>query len=137
VAKNPHKQLVKWLHEAELRVLGAISKATSRRVAAIDRLTLARRFGDAFTPDLAEMSVSGESLWASGSSPATGAFALAEAALQAALAGTVDGPASTDPTTAAVAESDAGSSGAASPLDEWLNADSNAPAETSTADSGD
>jgi hypothetical protein len=49
-------------------------------------LTLERRFGDSFAPDLSELSVSGESLWASGSSPATGAFALAEAALQAALA---------------------------------------------------
>ncbi|HEU4480278.1 MAG TPA: hypothetical protein VFS18_00205, partial [Actinomycetota bacterium] len=48
--------------------------------------TAERLFGDAFAPDLSELTVSGESLWASGSSPATGAFALAEAALQAALA---------------------------------------------------
>jgi murein DD-endopeptidase MepM/ murein hydrolase activator NlpD len=137
-ARNPHKQLVKWLHAAELRVLGAISKARNERIAQIDRLTLARRFGDSFAPDLAEMSVSGESLYASGSSPATGAFALAEAALQAALASTVDGPATTDPTTAAAAEAEEHAVEAeASPLDEWLNADSETTGTSATGNVGD
>jgi hypothetical protein len=111
VAQNPMKPLIGWLHAAELRVLGVVSKATDKKVAAIDRLTLERRFGDSFAPDLSEMKVSGESLWASGSSPATGAFALAQAALQAALSGGTTGPATTDP--GAAAEADAGSAGTA------------------------
>lgn len=84
-AKDPHNSLVKWLREAESRVVKTVARKENQRVAQIDRLTAARFFGDWATPDLSELSVSGESLWASGSSPATGAFGLAEAALQAAL----------------------------------------------------
>jgi hypothetical protein len=84
-AKNPHASLVRWLHEAEDRVVKTVTKKENERVAQIERLTTARFFGDWASPDLSELTVSGESLWASGSSPATGAFGLAEAALQAAL----------------------------------------------------
>lgn len=84
-AKNPHASLVSWLREAELRVIEVVTKTSNKRVKNIDRLTAARFFGDWAIPSAGELSVSGESLWASGSYPATGAFGLAEAALQAAL----------------------------------------------------
>ena len=85
---NPMKYLVKWLRQAESRVLGSsgvVAKATDKRQRQAPTLTAARRFGDAFAPDRSEFNVAGESLWASGSSPASGAFGLAEAALQEAL----------------------------------------------------
>ena len=85
-AKNPMRMLVSWLRAAQLRALGLEARTTTKRVKIADRLTFARQFGDAFAPDRSELEVSGESLWASGSSPATGAFALAEVALQEALA---------------------------------------------------
>ncbi|MFN2589036.1 MAG: M23 family metallopeptidase [Actinomycetota bacterium] len=85
-AKNPMRMLVSWLRQAQLRALGLEARTTSKRVKIADRLTFARQFGDAFVPDRSVLEVSGESLWASGSSPATGAFALAEIALQEALA---------------------------------------------------
>jgi murein DD-endopeptidase MepM/ murein hydrolase activator NlpD len=84
-AKNPQSSLVRWLREAERRVLKVVTKTSNKRVKNIDRLTAARFFGDWAIPTAGELSVSGESLWASGSYPATGAFGLAEAALQAAL----------------------------------------------------
>ena len=86
-ARNPMRHLVDWLQAAERRVLGVVSKATEKRVKQQPTLTAARRFGDSFTPDLSELRIAGESLWASGSDPASGAFALAESALQAALSG--------------------------------------------------
>ena len=85
---NPMKYLVRWLREAESRVLGSsgvVAKATTKRQRQVPTLTAARRFGDAFVPDRSELRIAGESLWASGSSPASGAFGLAEAALQEAL----------------------------------------------------
>jgi hypothetical protein len=87
VAQNPMRHLVKWLHEAERRVLGEVTVQQRKKIKNAPSLTLERRFGDGFAPDLSTLEVSGESLWATGSSPATGAFALAEVALQAALAG--------------------------------------------------
>lgn len=85
-AKNPMRMLVFWLRQAELRALGLEARTESKRVRIADRLTFARQFGDAFVPDRSELKVSGGSLWASGTSPATGAFALAESALHDALA---------------------------------------------------
>ena len=88
-ATNPMKYLVRWLREAESRVLGSsgvVAKATTKRQKQVPVLTAARRFGDAFAPDRSELRFAGESLWASGSSPASGAFGLAQAALQEALA---------------------------------------------------
>lgn len=87
-AKNPMRMLVFWLRQAQGRALGLEARTVDRRVRIADRLTFARQFGDAFAPDRSELTVSGGSLWASGSSPATGAFALAESALQEALART-------------------------------------------------
>jgi hypothetical protein len=83
--RNPMKYLIQWLHQAERRVLGVVTKTTEKRVRDRDRLTLERRFGDAFAPDRSVLSFSSEGLWASGSSPSSGTFALAESALQAAL----------------------------------------------------
>lgn len=87
-AKNPMRMLVFWLRQAQVRALGLEARTVTKRVRIADRLTFARQFGDAFAPDRSELTVSGGSLWASGSSPATGAFALAESALQEALART-------------------------------------------------
>jgi hypothetical protein len=81
------RRLVGWLEEAEARAANLIAKVEGARLKRLPQLTAARRFGDAFAPDRTALSgAAGESLWASGRSPATGAFALAEAALQAALA---------------------------------------------------
>ena len=85
---NPMKYLVRWLREAEQRVIGVVAKTDKKRQKEYESgaITAARRFGDAFAPDRSELTIAGESLWASGSSPASGAFGLAEAALQEALA---------------------------------------------------
>jgi hypothetical protein len=79
------RHLIDWLHEAERRVLGVVSKKTAEKAKNQPIYTAARRFGDAFVPDRSEFRVAGESLWASGSDPGIGTFALAEAALRAAL----------------------------------------------------
>jgi hypothetical protein len=85
--RNPMRPLIDWLHEAERRVLGVVVKADKQRQRDYESgaLTTARRFGDAFAPDRSELRIAGESLWASGGSPASGAFGLAQAALQEAL----------------------------------------------------
>jgi hypothetical protein len=87
VAKNPMSHLIDWLREAEDNASTLLASVQGQRQKQLPTLTAARRFGDAFAPDRSVLSGgAGESLWASGSSPATGAFALAEIALQAALA---------------------------------------------------
>ena len=91
-AKNPMRMLVTWLRAAQTRALGLEARTETKRVKIADRLTFARQFGDAFAPDRSELEVPGESLWAAGSSLATGAFALAETALQEALARTSFAP---------------------------------------------
>ena len=92
-AKNPMRSLVTWLREAEDNASRLLVSAQGKRQKQLPALTAARRFGDAFTPDRSFLpGGSGESLWASGSSPATGTFALAEAALQAALSEQLDAP---------------------------------------------
>lgn len=93
VAKDPMRSLISWLREAEDRALNLLASVQIERQKQIPTLTAARRFGDAFAPDFSVLAGgAGESLWASGTSPATGTFALAEAALQAALAEHVDDP---------------------------------------------
>jgi murein DD-endopeptidase MepM/ murein hydrolase activator NlpD len=93
VAKNPMGRLVQWLNEAEDHASLLLAEVQGKRKRQLPTLTLARRFGDAFTPDRSVVGgAAGESLWASGSTPETGAFALAEAALQAALAERVEEP---------------------------------------------
>ncbi|HJR45345.1 MAG TPA: hypothetical protein VJ927_07045, partial [Actinomycetota bacterium] len=86
-ASNPMKHLVRWLHQAERRVLGVVVKTDRKRQREYESgaITAARRFGDSFVPGRSELTFAGESLWAAGSSPASGAFGLAEAALQEAL----------------------------------------------------
>jgi hypothetical protein len=86
-ARNPMRHLIDWLETAERRVLGVVVKAdkTRQRQYSSGLLTTARRFGDSFAPDRSELRIAGESLWASGGSPASGAFGVAEAALQEAL----------------------------------------------------
>ena len=84
-ARNPMRWLVRWLHTAERRIDGEVTKTLKTRIRQNVQLTLERRFGDMFAPSRSELKISGESLWASGTSPATGAFGLAEAALQEAL----------------------------------------------------
>ncbi len=91
VAVNPMRDLVRWVREAERRVLGIVVKQQKRVIRTSDARITERLFGDAFAPDLAEIDISGESLLASGSSPATGAFSVAETALQAALAEALEG----------------------------------------------
>lgn len=87
VAKNPMRSLVEWLRAAERDASDLLASVQSDRQKQVPTLTAARRFGDAFAPDRSVVpGGAGESLWASGSSPATGTFALAEIALQAALA---------------------------------------------------
>ncbi|HWC13544.1 MAG TPA: peptidoglycan DD-metalloendopeptidase family protein, partial [Actinomycetota bacterium] len=94
-AKNPMRHLVQWLRIAEDNSSRLIVAVQDKRQKQLPALTAARRFGDAFTPDRSFLpGGAGESLWASGSSPATGTFALAEAALQAALAERLDAPSS-------------------------------------------
>ncbi len=90
-AVNPMRSLIRWLRTAERRVLGLVVQQQKRNVRTSDVRTIERLFGDAFAPDLSELNVSGESLLATGSSPATGAFALAETALQAAMAEALGG----------------------------------------------
>ncbi|MFN2388682.1 MAG: M23 family metallopeptidase, partial [Actinomycetota bacterium] len=85
-ARDPHETLIDWLRRAESRAQALVMRTTGKRVKQIDRLTAERFFGDAFAPDLSELSIAAESLWASGTSPASGTLGLAESALQAALA---------------------------------------------------
>ena len=92
-AKNPMRHLVGWLREAEDRALRLLVSVQTERQKKVPALTAARRFGDAFAPDRSVLAgAESESLWASGTAPATGAFALAEAALQAALSGGIYEP---------------------------------------------
>ena len=85
-AHDPLSNLIGWLRMAQKRAARVLLRATGERIEDIDTLTQARRFGQAFVPDTSEIGVATESLWASGASPAAGAFGLAQAALQAALA---------------------------------------------------
>lgn len=84
---NPMRYLVRWLRTAERRVLGVVVETDRKRQREYESgaITAARRFGDSFVPGRSELTFAGESLWAAGSSPASGAFGLAEAALQEAL----------------------------------------------------
>ena len=84
-ARNPMRALVTWLHSAERRVGVAVAEQSARVVRQSDSLTVARRFGDAFTSDLSIMDLPYEFLQAATRSDASGPATLAEMALQAAL----------------------------------------------------
>ena len=78
----------KWSGETlqATRALGSVDKTTDRRERTIEAHITRRLFGDAFAPDLSEQEIPSEALWAAGANPASGAFGLAQSALQAALA---------------------------------------------------
>jgi murein DD-endopeptidase MepM/ murein hydrolase activator NlpD len=84
-ARNPHSTLIKWLNQAERRAGSAITRAQDERVREIESLTLARRFGDSFMPDLSTLEDGSGALLGSTGSPSTGAFGVAQSALMAAL----------------------------------------------------
>ena len=86
IARDPMRHLVAWLRTAHRRAFGELDRTQFKRLRDIDAVTAQRRFGDAFVPDLSDLDISGESLWASGTNPASAAFALAESALRSALA---------------------------------------------------
>jgi len=84
-ARNPHTTLIKWLNQAERRAGSSITRAQDERVKEIESLTLARRFGDSFMPDLSTLEDGSGALLGSTGSPSTGAFGVAQSALMAAL----------------------------------------------------
>ena len=100
VAKDPMGYLVGWLKKAEAHAEASFEHLTGKKIEDIEETTSTRRFGDSFAPDISELRVSSESLLAAGSSPASGAFNLAETALRAALSGAQTGGAG--PTTTAL-----------------------------------
>ncbi|MQA99463.1 MAG: peptidoglycan DD-metalloendopeptidase family protein [Actinobacteria bacterium] len=85
VAVDPMRELVRWLRQAERRTGVLVENATNERTKEIASITLSRRFGDAFMPDTSQLSLAGDALWASGSSPGIGIFTLADIALRTAL----------------------------------------------------
>ena len=84
-ARNPHSTLIKWLHQAERRAGSSVTEVQDERVREIESLTLARRFGDSFMPDLSTLEDGSGALLGSAGSPSTGAFGVAQSALMAAL----------------------------------------------------
>ncbi|MDQ4144446.1 MAG: M23 family metallopeptidase [Actinomycetota bacterium] len=89
-SRNPMAMLVKWLRTAERNAGAAYEKETGRTLEDLEEEQSRRLFGDGFAPDISELKVSSEALLAASSSPGAGAFGLAEAALQAALAAQVE-----------------------------------------------
>lgn len=81
-AVDPMNALVKWLRAAHRNVGLKVDRLQARQVEQSDRLTLARRFGDAYTSDLSTMAELAE---ADSAPKAIPSIPLAEAALQAAL----------------------------------------------------
>lgn len=63
-AVNPMKSLVKWLQIAERRVLGKVTKVEKEAVRESDARLTQRLFGDAFAPDLSELTAEAEQLLA-------------------------------------------------------------------------
>ncbi|HYN36181.1 MAG TPA: M23 family metallopeptidase [Actinomycetota bacterium] len=87
-SRNPMGVLVGWLREAERSAGVAYKQVTGHSVKFREEETTSRLFGDSFAPDISELKISSEALLAAGSGG--GAFGLAEAALQAALASQED-----------------------------------------------
>lgn len=85
-SRNPMRILIRWLRTAERDAIDLAQSAAGMKLRRQDIFATAHRFGDAFAPSLAEFDISGDPLLSSGTTPASGAFALAQAALQAALA---------------------------------------------------
>jgi murein DD-endopeptidase MepM/ murein hydrolase activator NlpD len=89
-AADPMGYLVGWLKKAERNANEALHDLTGKYYKDYEERRSMRRFGDTFSPDISELRISAESLLAAGSSPASGAFNLAETALRAALASSED-----------------------------------------------
>ena len=87
-SRNPMGMLVQWLRTAERSAGVAYKKVTGHSIKFSEEETTSRLFGDSFAPDISVLKVSSEALLAAGSGG--GAFGLAEAALQAALASQED-----------------------------------------------
>ncbi|HVF54314.1 MAG TPA: M23 family metallopeptidase [Actinomycetota bacterium] len=85
VALDPMQILIRWLRAAEVHAAALVEEVTGQRVRKIGTLITQRRFGDSFGPDRSVLPNPGHSLWAAGASPANGAFAVAQVALQEAL----------------------------------------------------
>lgn len=81
---NPMADLVGWLRQAHKRAGLEVTKLEARRIASSDRLTVARRFGDAFTSDLSTLETAAGSLLETGVAASDG-IAQAEKALQEAF----------------------------------------------------
>ena len=114
-AKNPMRQLVKWLRTAERHAISLAQSAAGKKLRRQDIFAAAHRFGDAFAPSLEEFDISGDPLLSSGTTPASGAFALAQAALQAALAQSdLNGTLGTSPTTGGSSPNSSGGLGGSS-----------------------
>ena len=88
-SRNPMGMLVKWLRAAETNGDASFKRVVGYSVKFAPQETTSRLFGDSFAPDTSELKISSEALLAS--SAGGGAFGLAEAALQAALAEQSDG----------------------------------------------
>lgn len=89
-AKDPMRILIKWLRTAELRVLGKVSKVEAEAVRTSDARLTERLFGDAFAPDLGELTDKAERLLALKLSGDAGFEVLGESFLQAAEASLED-----------------------------------------------
>lgn len=81
-SKDPMGYLVRWLHTAERRATGSISKAENTRVRLASSFTTARRYGDAFVPSLSE---GGDASLLSLNLKDPGALNAAESSIMAAL----------------------------------------------------
>lgn len=89
-AVNPMNALVRWLRVAHRNGGLEVEALQARQVQQSDRLTLARRFGDAYTSDLSTVADLVASADERGATAATPSVALAEHALQKALEGEFD-----------------------------------------------
>lgn len=85
-AVNPMRSLIKWLHIAERRTLGKVTKVQAEAVRESDARLTQRLFGDAFAPDLSELTEEARRLLALKMSGEGGFDVLAEE-FQAAVAG--------------------------------------------------
>lgn len=84
-SKDPMGVLVDWLEEAERSAGEAYEDETGKSIDDLEESGSTRLFGDGFAPDISELKVSSDALLAASSG--AGGFGLADAALQAALAG--------------------------------------------------
>ena len=123
---NPMWVLVKWLQTAERNAGVAHKQITGYSIRNVPEETTSRLFGDSFAPDVSELRISSDSLLSTGGD----ALGLAEAALQAALAGKSEGAYAGE-----VTSTPAGAGDGHSELAELLESSGQSPAPA--ADQGD